>query len=390
MAQLNETPNAQRIQIGVFGRVNTGKSSLINALTGQKTAIVSEHSGTTTDPVSKAMEFDSLGPVLFIDTAGFGDDSALGKERQAATEKVKNRCDIALLIISPESKIGADEEESLKAFQAKDVPTILVLNKADLLDEEDHLPGLRVSAKTGEGIDTLKQELVRLGSGLKNTSLLPETLKPGDVVLLVMPQDASAPKGRLILPQVQTTRELLDRHCIVLSIQPEELERTLLALKNPPYMIITDSQAFSAVYEKKPKETLLTSFSILQAAAKGDLKVFLEGAKAIEALKPGDRILIAESCTHVPKEEDIGRVQIPKLLEKKIGGALETEITVGGDFPEDPSGYALILQCGGCMVNRRAILSRIEAAKKQGVPITNYGIALAYLSGILEKVSLPV
>ena len=366
MAELNETPSGMRTHIGFFGRTNSGKSSLINALTGQEVSIVSPEPGTTTDPVYKAIELAPLGPCLLIDTAGLMDDTTLGASRMSRTAQVAEECDIAVIVEADEESGIEEELETL--FRRRGTPVIHVRGK-----ERDDTAALR-------------EAIIRVGQSLPEPSILGDMVASGDLVLLVMPQDKQAPKGRLILPQVTTLRELLDKHARTMCVAPEEMESALSALREPPALIITDSQVFDYVYERTPGESRLTSFSILYAGLKGDTEAYIEGARAIDGLKPPARILVAESCSHAPLEEDIGRVKLPNLLKKRIGGPVTVDIAAGKDFPEDLTGYDLILQCGGCMVNRRQILNRIRQAQSQGVPITNYGIAIAYIQGILEKV----
>ncbi|MCR5337228.1 MAG: [FeFe] hydrogenase H-cluster maturation GTPase HydF [Lachnospiraceae bacterium] len=387
MQSMNATPNADRIQIGIFGKTNTGKSSLINALTGQKVSVVSEMEGTTTDPVFKSMEYDSLGPVLFMDSPGSCDTTQLSGERAGQTMRIMRRADIAVILTTDEKDLER-EKELARWFEDRKVPVIFVQSRAD--ESDQMLPGcIRVSVRTGEGLGELKEALIRLGNQIPKNTVLGNLVKEKDSVLLVMPQDASAPKGRLILPQVQVMRELLDRHCVITCVAPEELGQALSVMTHMPDLVITDSQVFDRVDDVIGGRCRLTSFSILMAAAKGDLAVFLEGAQAMIQLQSGARVLIAETCTHAPKEEDIGRVKLPNLIQKKLGITIKTTVAVGLDFPKDLSGYDLVLQCGGCMNNRRQILSRIEDAKVAGVPITNYGIAIAKLGGIIDRVSLP-
>ncbi len=396
MNSLNSTPNANRLHIAIYGRRNSGKSSLINALTNQDVALVSGIAGTTTDPVYKAMEVRGLGACVFIDTAGFDDEGELGELRIQKTRQTLPKADIAIMLFSePDFSL---EKEWLTALKASGVPVIAVVNKADLSDpaplmerirEELSLFPLAVSATDRTGIPALLAELTRaLPEGYGAQSITARLVKEGDVVLLVMPQDSEAPKGRLILPQVQTIRDLLDNRCVSINTTPDTMEIALAALKSPPDLIITDSQAFQAVYEKAPKESRLTSFSVLFAAYKGDLDAYVRGAQAVERLNGSSRVLIAEACTHAPLSEDIGRVKIPKLLRKKYGAGMDIQVVSGADFPEDLSPYDLIVHCGGCMFNRKYLLSRIEKAESAGIPITNYGVLLAKLNGILDYITL--
>ena len=423
MADLNKTPSGMRINIGFFGKTNSGKSSIINALAGQDVSIVSDKPGTTTDPVYKAMEISPIGPCLLTDTAGLGDETELGGHREERTKRVAAECDIAVVVFFEEDidiemrmvtfflnknvpvipVIGHADEQKCRADQASpersdrgssewidktEERIKKAFEKSDRDDAKSGISIIRVSPVTGFGMDELKNEIIRVAGNLPEPSILGDMVSAGDLVMCVMPQDKQAPKGRLILPQVTTLRELLDKHARIMCVAPEEMSEALGELKNAPKLIITDSQVFDKVYELKPEESRLTSFSVLFAAYKGDVDSYVEGAKAITDLKPGARVLVAESCSHAPLDEDIGREKIPNLLRKKVGGEIEVDVVAGKDFPEDLTKYDLILQCGGCMVNRRLILSRIEAAKDQGVPITNYGIAIAFLKGILDKITL--
>ena len=391
MSGLQETPAAQRLHIALYGRRNAGKSSLINALTGQQVALVSPVAGTTADPVKKAMELHPIGPVLFIDTAGYDDEGELGQLRVEATRDTLARADVALLVIA-----GAPSQEDLQwaqQLQEQNTPFLVVQTKGDLAAPAQLPPDLAeravaVSAATGEGIEALRAALTALvPEDFGRQDLTRGLCSAGDVVLLVMPQDIQAPKGRLILPQVRTIRHLLDLKCTVVSTTADGLDGALAALSAPPKLIITDSQCFPLVAAKKPGESLLTSFSILMAADKGDIDAFAQGAKAIGALHEHSRVLIAEGCTHAPLEEDIGRVKIPNLLRKRVGQGLQVDVVAGNDFPHDLTGYDLVIHCGGCMFNRAYVLSRLAQAQGQGVPMTNYGVAIAYLTGILEQVS---
>lgn len=393
---MNQAPNANRLHITLFGRRNSGKSSLINALTGQDTALVSTTPGTTTDPVSKAMEVQPLGACLFIDTPGFDDDQqVLGEMRIERTLKMIEKTDIALLLCED----GVEQEkEWIDLLGQRKIPVILILNKADILSDTEKRAlqieekcGQRpviVSAKESLGIQNIFQAILeKLPEDFGGQTITGGLVEEGDVVLLVMPQDIQAPKGRLILPQVQTIRELLDKKCLVMSCTTDKLQNTLAALSRPPRLIITDSQVFPIVYQQKPAASLLTSFSVLFAGYKGDIDYFVKGASAINNLTEKSRVLIAEACTHAPLTEDIGRVKIPRLLRNRIGEQLQIDIVSGNDFPKDFSGYDLIIHCGACMFNRKYVLSRIASARQQQIPMTNYGVAIAHLSGILEKIS---
>lgn len=392
---LTNTPSGNRLHIGLFGRRNSGKSSLINALTRQEIALVSEVAGTTTDPVYKTMEIHGIGPCMFIDTAGFDDVGELGEMRVQKTRDAMQKTDVALLLFGEDDHTA--EREWLAQLKEQHTPVIPVIGRADERDdlaalaaqveEETGLAPVVVSARTREGVDALIGRIIReMPEGFEAASIAGHLVDEGDTVLLVMPQDIQAPKGRLILPQVQTIRDLLDHHCVVVSVTTDQLPQALDTLKLPPKLIITDSQAFAAVYPLKPKESLLTSFSVLFAAHKGDIDVFVQGAAAIDRLTEQSHVLIAEACTHAPLTEDIGREKIPAMLRKRVGQGLSVSVVSGVDFPEDLSGVDLIIHCGACMFNRKHVLSRVERAKAQGVPMTNYGVALAHLTGILDKI----
>ena len=394
---LSSTPSANRVHIGLYGKRNSGKSSLINAITNQETALVSDFAGTTTDPVYKAMEIHGIGPCMLIDTAGFDDEGELGRLRVEKTRQALEKTDIAVLVI--DGRPVTEEKEWLSLLKQKKTPILAVVNKLDLLEnpqayadtlKRDYgLSPVLVSTKTREGIDKVREELIRLlPEDYEQESITGHLVSQGDCVLLVMPQDIQAPKGRLILPQVQTIRDLLDHRCLVMSCTTDKLDEALSALKQPPKWIITDSQVFKTVYDKKPKESRLTSFSVLFANYKGDLSEFVQGAAAIESLTEHSKVLIAEACTHAPLSEDIGREKLPRMLRNKVGQGLAVDVVGGPAFPEDLSGYDLIIHCGACMFNRRHVMSRINRAKSQGVPITNYGVAIAKLSGILDKIDL--
>jgi [FeFe] hydrogenase H-cluster maturation GTPase HydF len=393
---LNNTPRAIRLHIGLYGKRNVGKSSLVNAVTGQSIAVVSDVPGTTTDPVYKAMELHGIGPVVFIDTAGLDDTGELGKLRVAKTREASRKTDVALLVLTAAPDV---EAEWVADLARRGVPVIAVINKADTLGD---LEGLRaevrtrlrleplvVSALTGTGVETIREAIITELPDDEPVSITGALAEPGDLVLLVMPQDIQAPRGRLILPQVQTLRDLLDKKCLVMSCTTDQLGPTLAALVRPPKLIITDSQVFATVHAMKPPESLLTSFSVLFASYKGDIQAFVDGAEGIGRLTSESRVLIAESCTHAPLEEDIGRVKIPALLRKRFGDTLQVDMLSGPGLIEDMGSYDLVIHCGGCMFNRRHVLSRIDEAQTLGVPITNYGITIAYLSGILDKISIP-
>ncbi|MBQ8266752.1 MAG: [Bacteroides sp.] len=389
---LQTTPIANRLHIALFGRRNSGKSSLINALTGQDTALVSDIPGTTTDPVSKAMEIHGIGPCVIIDTPGFDDEGTLGEMRIERTLKAIERTDIALLLCE-ETNLQV-EAAWMQQLKAKNIPVILILNKADIrkdispfIEQELGEKALLVSAKEKQGMEDIRLAILeKLPQDFEQPSITGDLVSENDLVLLVMPQDIQAPKGRLILPQVQTMRELLDKKCLIMSCTTDKLPQTLQALARPPKLIITDSQVFKTVYEQKPAESLLTSFSVLMAGYKGDIRQFVEGASAIDRLTEHSRVLIAEACAHAPMTEDIGRVKIPRLLRKKIGEGLQIDMVSGSDFPKDLSGYDLIIHCGACMFNRKHVMNRLESASSQQIPMTNYGITLAHLMGILDKI----
>lgn len=385
---LHETASAERLHIGFFGRRNAGKSSLVNAVTGQELAVVSDVKGTTTDPVKKAMELLPLGPVVIIDTPGLDDEGELGQKRVQKALETLSRTDIAVLVVDAEAGMGAPERELEALLKQREIPLLLAFSKADLLKDRPPLPenALYVSAKTGENIALLKDRLGCFAAQTKQEKrLVADLLEPGDAAVLVIPIDGSAPKGRLILPQQQTMRELLDHHCVFFSCQPEELEGVLAAMKTPPRLVITDSQAFGAVEKCVPPDTLLTSFSILFARYKGDLPTLVSGAARLAALKDGDRVLISEGCTHHRQCNDIGSVKLPGWIEGYTGAKPRYFFTSGGEFPADLSGYDLIVHCGGCMLNEKEMQSRLARARAADVPIVNYGVAIAQMHGILAR-----
>lgn len=392
---LMDTPRANRLHIGLYGKRNSGKSSLINALTGQEIALVSEEAGTTTDPVYKSMEIYGIGPCVFIDTAGFDDVGTLGNLRVEKTKEATQKTDIALIVFTDSDL--TEELKWLQHFKAQDTPFIPIINKIDTLENRDSLTSqveaacgispVLVSAKNKEGIESIRTAMIRLlPEDYEVKSITGSLAAPGDLVLLVMPQDIQAPKGRLILPQVQTLRDLLDKKCLVMSCTTDQLAATLKVLTKAPDLIITDSQVFKTVYDQKPNSSKLTSFSVLFAGYKGDLQAFKEGAYAIDTLTESSKVLIAEACTHAPLSEDIGREKLPRLLKQKVGSGLTIDITSGPHFPSNLEGYDLIIHCGGCMFNRKYVLSRIAKAKALSIPISNYGVVIAYLSGILERI----
>ena len=395
---LTDTPRANRLHIGLFGKRNSGKSSLVNALTNQKISVVSDVAGTTTDPVYKSMEIYGIGPCVFIDTAGFDDVGQLGSLRVDKTKLASEKTDIALVLFSDFAM--AEELKWVEYFQGQKTAVLAVINKADLLQdrveelqteikEKSGLDALVVNAKDRKGIEEIRAAIIRLlPEDYEVKSITGGLAKEGDTILLIMPQDIQAPKGRLILPQVQTLRDLLDKKCLVLSATADKIDQALASLKEPPALIITDSQVFSLVYEKKPATSKLTSFSILFANYKGDLDFFTASAKAIDDLTEASHVLIAEACTHAPLGEDIGRVKIPRLLRQNIGQNIKITTVSGTDFPADLAPYDLVIQCGACMFNRKYVLSRAEKARHQNVPMTNYGVVLAHFAGILDKIDL--
>jgi [FeFe] hydrogenase H-cluster maturation GTPase HydF len=382
-----------RIHIGLFGRRNVGKSSLLNALTGQPISIVSDHPGTTTDPVEKAMELQPLGPVLFIDTAGVDDEGELGTLRVARTRSTIDRCDLALVIT--DNEWGPDETELLHALHKQQTPVIAVRNKCDQPDtpslsysDTESPPSLiSVSAKTGSGLSQLRHAILEAVPAelLDPPDIAADLLPPGGLAMLVVPIDKEAPKGRLILPQVQVIRDLLDHDAYCMVVKERELAPALERLQQPPDLVITDSQAFLRVAADTPDSVPLTSFSILFARFKGDLTTLVKGAAAVESLRSGDRVLIAEACTHHPIGEDIGRVKIPRWLTRYTGCKLEFDVVAGKTLPDNLASYKLVIHCGACTFNRKLMLSRILACQEAGVPITNYGVAIAYSLGIIER-----
>jgi len=444
----NDTPRANRLHIGIYGKRNSGKSSLINALTGQDIALVSSEAGTTTDPVFKSMELHPVGPVVFIDTAGFDDEGELGRMRVERTQAVTDKTDVAVMVIDgtslnddasegnpgeftggksagSNSEKFAHEKKWIEELEKKDVPIIIAVNKFDEFHAKAHermqsetgkvndcngscgaadeflaeaiaefgkYPVIAVSAGAGIGLNKLRTAIAdAVPEDFLREKILGDMIGDGELAMLVMPQDIQAPKGRLILPQVQTLRELLDRKCTAIATTADGFEKALATLNRAPDLIITDSQCFAQVYEKKPAESALTSFSVLFAAYKGDIDKFVAGASQLDDMTENSRVLIAEACTHVPLSEDIGTVKIPNLLRKKFGKGIEVVNVNGNDFPgiEELKEFDLVIHCGACMFNRKHVLSRISAAQAAGVPITNYGVVLAKLTGILDKIKIP-
>ncbi|MGI6660449.1 MAG: [FeFe] hydrogenase H-cluster maturation GTPase HydF [Bacillota bacterium] len=429
---LNKTPRANRVHIGIFGRRNAGKSSLINAITGQDIALVSDTPGTTTDPVYKSMELPGAGPVVFIDTPGIDDVGGLGQARAERALRILGSTDVAVLVVDPEHGLGVPEETLLSEVISKSIPVVTVVAKHDTWDCTSCLEGVRtkveavirqsrasgsegnakamrkgrtgdskaasqpvvlgVSAVTGEGVRELTARLcqtIKDAFGDAEPAIVGDLLDPGDTVFLVVPLDLQAPKGRLILPQVQAIRDLLDHDCTAVMVKTGHLANALDNSKQPPALVITDSQVFEEVDAIVPAGIPLTSFSILFARYKGDLDELARGARALASLKPHDRVLIAEACTHHPIADDIGTVKVPRWLQEKVGGPLEFSWQRGADYPADLSEYKVIIHCGGCMLNRRAMLTRIEAAKAAGIPVTNYGMTIAYTKGILDRALEP-
>ena len=384
---LNSTPSAERVHIGFFGRRNVGKSSLVNAVTGQEMSIVSKTLGTTTDPVQKSMELLPLGPVVIIDTPGFDDVGELGEKRVQRAERIIARTDVAVLVADCTAGLTAPEQELLELFRKKKIPHVIAWNKCDLCpDAAGAAAGIRVSAKTGEGIHALKETIARIGKAQEKVRPIASDLVPeGGVAVLVIPIDASAPKGRIILPQQQVIRDLLDAGRQAVCTRETELASALAALAEAPALVITDSQAFRTVAEILPESVPLTSFSILMARYKGTLAEQIRGIEAIGQLADGDRVLIAEGCTHHRTCEDIGTVKIPAMLKKRTGRELRLEFTSGTEYPEDLTPYKLVIHCGGCMLNEREMQYRMKCTLDQGVPFTNYGITIAHTQGILRR-----
>ena len=385
---MNATPSGERVHIGFFGRRNAGKSSVVNAFTGQELSVVSEVKGTTTDPVLKSMELLPLGPVVIMDTPGFDDEGALGELRVKKTKQVLNRADCAVLVVDATVGLTPVDRELLSLFREKNLPYLIAYNKSDLAAAPGELeePGLLVSAKTGENIHELKERVARLVDREgPQPHLVADLLAPGDLVVLVVPIDSAAPKGRLILPQQQTIRDILEARAVSVVTGVEELPQTLQSLGKAPRLVITDSQAFGAVNKLVPRQIPLTSFSILMARYKGTLDQSAAGAAQLDRLQDGDKVLLSEGCTHHRQCEDIGTVKIPRWLKEYTGKDLVLEHSSGRDFPEDLSPYRLIIHCGGCMLGEREMAYRQKTAQDAGVPFTNYGMAIAQMHGILQR-----
>jgi len=399
MTEYRPTPKSFRLHIGIFGRRNAGKSALLNMLTRQQVSIVSDVAGTTTDPVEKPMEMLPLGPVLFIDTAGVDDEGALGAMRVKKTRQVLDRTDLALLVVDSD-RWGVFEEQLLAEFHQRRIPVIVVFNKVDvarpdatLLDQLDQqkIPYVFTAAIRHEGLESLRQALIQNAPEdfINSPPLIADLVQSGQIVVLVVPIDKEAPKGRLIQPQVLTLRELLDHGALAMVCRDSELAWALESLKEPPALVVTDSQAFAQVARVTPPHVKMTSFSILLARQKGDLNEFVRGALAIDRLRPGDHVLVAESCSHHPIADDIGREKIPRWLQERVGGKLHFTTVQGHDFPEDLSPYRLLVHCGACMWNRREVLTRMELCRRAGLPICNYGVTIAYTLGILDRALEP-
>lgn len=389
---MNDTPSGERLHIGFFGCRNAGKSSVVNAVTGQDLALVSDVAGTTTDPVSKAMELLPLGPVLVIDTPGVDDEGGLGKMRVERTKRVLEKTDCAVLIADASRGLNASDRELLQIFKERGIPYVIAMNKCDLtgVPQTASDKEIFVSAKTGENIGALKDRIAAAAKRAENgRRLVGDLLEKGDIAVLVVPIDSAAPKGRLILPQQQAIRDLLESGCIPMVCRESELELTLSACAKKPAMVITDSQAFKLVAEIVPQDIPLTSFSILMARYKGFLETAVKGVTALKDIRGGDKILISEGCTHHRQCGDIGTEKLPRWIRSFTGAQPQFEFSSGGGFPEEPSQYKLVIHCGGCMLNASELTYRMKSAEKAGVPFTNYGTAIAYMNGILKRSLAP-
>jgi len=395
---LNATPKSERTHIGIFGSINAGKSSIINAITGQDAAIVSDVSGTTTDPVYKSMELLPLGPVVLIDTPGLDDKGQLGKLRVEKSLRVLEQTDIAVVVLDASVGLTEQNRELIEKIEQKNLPYVLVMNKSDTPEAKAYIEKITedekekysfVSAKTGEGIWELKEKIASLAPKGNEKRLIADLLKPGDMVILVVPIDSAAPKGRLILPQQQVIRDILEAFAVSVVIRETEVASTIKALGQKPRLVVTDSQAFKTVSEQTPPDIQLTSFSILFARYKGNLKQLVEGVKTLDTLKDGDTVLISEGCTHHRQCDDIGTVKLPRWIKNHTKKELNFEFTSGGHFPSDLSKYSLIIHCGACMLNEKEMQYRLSQARESGIPMTNYGTAIAYMHGILKRTLEP-
>ena len=384
---LNDTPSSERLHIGIFGRRNAGKSSIINAITGQNLSIVSDVKGTTTDPVKKTMEMLPLGPVEIIDTPGIDDEGELGSKRVEKSYEILNRTDVAVLVADGQTGLTEQDKALIKELKDRKLPYVIAVNKADLTEKREAMEnGVWVSAKTGEGIDELKKSIILASPNEENkTKLVGDLVSPGDFVVLVVPVDKAAPKGRLILPQQMVIRDLLDADAISVTLKEDSLKSTLNRLGIKPRLVITDSQVFESVARDTPDDILMTSFSILMARYKGNLKSAIEAVNAVRNIKKGDKILISEGCTHHRQCDDIGTVKIPRWLKNFVGEDVEFEFSSGIGFPKDLTPYKAIIHCGGCMLNEKEMKYRELCARRQGVPMTNYGVFIAFINGILQR-----
>lgn len=396
---MQDTPRGVRLHIAIFGKRNAGKSSLLNAITNQELAVVSPVAGTTTDPVFKSMEISPIGPVTLIDTAGIDDEGELGELRVKKTKQVLAKTDIMLYAVASDNKPEQWDDAILAEAEKRCIPIVGVITKADLADgtaaakwfEDKNIPYCKVDSTAMEGIDKLKELIIsNFPKDYLPSTIVGDLINEKDTIILVTPVDAGAPKSRLILPQVQVLRDALDAGACVMVVREHELQAALDNMKNPPSLVITDSQVFDFVSKVVPASVPLTSFSILFARYKGNLRDFLNGIKAIDNLQPGDKVLIAEACTHFPSHEDIGRVKIPNWLEKRVGGKLDFTWSVGSDFPENLPEYKLVVHCGACMINRAEVLERLDKCKELNIPVVNYGVLIGYITGILNRVVKPL
>lgn len=385
---LNDTVSGERLHIGFFGMRNAGKSSLVNGVTGQQLAVVSEVKGTTTDPVKKAMELLPLGPVVIIDTPGIDDEGELGEKRVEKTQEILAKTDVAVLVVDALKGKQKGDIELIKEFEKRGIPYVIALNKSDLLSEKAEIKEneIFVSAQDGTGVNELKEKIGKLSKNKEEPRrVVADLISQGDLIVLVIPVDESAPKGRIILPQQMTMRDILDKNCTVVACQETELSETLKMLARKPDLVITDSQVFGKVSKILPEDVLLTSFSILMARYKGDLEALVDGAVKLENIKDGDKILISEGCTHHRQCNDIGTVKIPGWIKSFTKAEPEFVFTSGGEFPKELSDFSLVVHCGGCMLNEKEMKHRLQSCKEQGVPVVNYGVAIAQMHGILKR-----